>query len=274
MNSPVQIDSPSQATRIKILSYNIQTGLTARRYRDYIFHSWKHLLPCSQRIMNLHRIARKISGFDVVGLLELDGGSLRTSFINYAEYLAKEARFPHWYEKVNRKWGRVAQHSMGLLSRYTPLEISRHDLPSRMPGRGALVVKYGSSRDPLVLVLAHLSLSRKARLLQMEYLRNVIEGYNHVVLMGDFNCGCDSRELSQLLNKTDLRMPYSNLNTYPSWKPKKHIDHILVSSTISIDSVKVLDWPISDHLPIAMDISLPMDVLLSKDPVAAKMRAA
>ncbi len=246
---------------LRILSYNIQTGLSSRRYRDYVINSWKNFLPCSQRIRNLHKIARKISDYDIVGLLELDGGSLRTSFINYTEYLAKEARFPHWFEKVNRKWGKVAQHSMGLLSRFAPVEISRHNLPAMMPGRGALMVKYGNYNDPLILVLVHLSLGRRARLLQMEYVTDLIRGYNHVVLMGDFNCGCDSREISILLDNTNLRMPYSNLNTYPSWNPSKHIDHILVSSSINIDSVKVLDWPISDHLPIAMDISLPVDVL-------------
>jgi endonuclease/exonuclease/phosphatase family metal-dependent hydrolase len=212
-------------------------------------------------MMNLHKIANKISDYDVVGLLELDGGSLRTSFINYAEYLAKEARFPHWFEKVNRKWGSVAQHSMGLLSKVAPIEISRHNLPSKMPGRGALVVKYGNLKDPFGLVLVHLSLGRRARFQQMEYVKDLIRGFRHVVLMGDFNCGCDSREISILLEQTDLRMPYTSLNTYPSWNPRKHIDHILVSSSIKIDSVKVLDWPISDHLPIAMDLSLPDGVV-------------
>lgn len=273
MNSSGQSGKTVKTSSLKVLSYNIQTGLTSTRYRDYVVHSWKHLLPCSQRIMNLHRIARKISGYDIVGLLELDGGSLRTSFINYAEYLAKEARFPHWFEKVNRKWGSVAQHSMGLLSRYAPVEISRHNLPARMPGRGALMMKFGNYEDPLILVLTHLSLGCRARMQQMEFVTELIRGYNHVILMGDFNCGCESREISMLMNNTNLRMPYPSLNTYPSWNPKRHIDHILVSSSIRINSVKVLDWPISDHLPISMDISLPANVLVPVQGVSQVMAA-
>jgi endonuclease/exonuclease/phosphatase family metal-dependent hydrolase len=269
-----QLNESHQASRLRLLSYNIQVGITATRYRDYIFHGWKHVFPYHDRIINLRRIARMITEFDMVGLLELDSGSLRSGFINHAEYLAREAKFPHWYDKVNRKWGSIARHSMGFLSKYAPIEVTRYSLPARMPGRSALKVCYGNQEDPLVMVLVHLSLSRNARLLQMEFVSEIIRGYNHVILMGDMNCSAESSELAMLLGETNLCMPYSNLYTYPSWNPKRHIDHILISPTIRIDSVEVLNYPLSDHLPISMEVSLPDNVFLPAGGRYGKRRAA
>ncbi|HNY64870.1 MAG TPA: endonuclease/exonuclease/phosphatase family protein [Deltaproteobacteria bacterium] len=274
MNRGIPDQENRKVTRLRLLSYNIQVGITATRYRDYLIHIWKYLLPYARRTSNLRMIAGMISGFDMVGLLELDSGSLRSGFVNHAEFLAKEARFPHWYEKINRQWGRVACHSMGLLTRYPPNEISRHNLPALVPGRGALKVCFGNQDDPLVLVLAHLSLSRNARLAQMEFVSGLIKGYNHVVIMGDLNCGYSSRELSLLLREANLCMPYANLSTYPSWNPRKHLDHILVSPTIGIESVSVPSYPYSDHLPIAMEISVPENVFLPLGGTYSKARAA
>lgn len=274
MNIDTLSEDPRGNSKLRLLSYNIQVGITATRYRDYIFQSWKHFLPYRNRMNNLKQIALMIRDYDVVGLQELDSGSLRSGFINHAEYLANLAGFPHWYDKTNRTLWKVARHSMGLLSRYAPIHIDRHNLPARMPGRSALVVHFGNPEDPLVLVLAHLSLSRKARIMQMEYVGELIRDYKHVILMGDLNCGCDSKELSTLLEETQLRMPYSDLLTYPSWKPKKHVDHILVSPTIEINSVQVLNCTMSDHLPIAMEISLPEEVFLSRGESCAKPKAA
>jgi endonuclease/exonuclease/phosphatase family metal-dependent hydrolase len=262
MDSTSQVNEPHRDSKLRLLSYNIQVGIAAAGYRDYIFHGWKHILPHRDRNINLHRIARMIAKFDMVGLLELDSGSLRSGYLNHAEYLAKEGRFPHWYDKVNRSWWSIARHSMGFLSRYEPIEVTRYSLPSRMPGRSALKICYGNRDNPLVLVLVHLSLSRNARLHQMEFVSEIVRGYNHVILMGDMNCSSESRELAMLLGDTKLCMPSSNLYTYPSWNPKRHIDHILVSPSIRINSVEVLNYPLSDHLPISMDVTLPDNVLL------------
>jgi endonuclease/exonuclease/phosphatase family metal-dependent hydrolase len=272
MNTPESIARP--ATRLRLLTYNIQVGITASRYRDYVLHFWKHLLPFSRRMQNLQKIARLISEFDMVGLLELDSGSMRSGFVNHAEYLAQEARFPHWYEKINRQWGKVACHSMGLLTKFPPIEISRHNLPALVSGRGALKVCFGNHDDPLVLVLLHLSLSRNARMAQMEFVSDLIKGYRNVIIMGDLNCGGSSRELKRLLDMSDLHMPYSNLSTYPSWKPSRHLDHILVSPSIGISQVSVLNYPFSDHLPIAMEITVPEGVFLSQGRRYPKAKAA
>ncbi len=259
-----QLDYLLPRSTLRLLSYNIQLGIPSHRYRDYVMHSWKHLLPYRNRRHNLSRIAGMIKGFDIVGLQELDSGSIRSGFVNHAEFLADKAGFPHWYDKTNRNWGKVARHSMGVLSRYASTGIEKHNLPGRVPGRGALVVHYGNQDDPLAVVLAHLSLSRKARKQQIEFMSELVNEYNHVILMGDLNCGADSEEIAMLLEKTTLTMPYSDLLTYPSWNPRIHLDHILISESIRIHDVSVLEYPLSDHLPIAMEVSVPQDMLIRK----------
>jgi endonuclease/exonuclease/phosphatase family metal-dependent hydrolase len=243
--------------KLRLLSYNIHVGIPTSRCYHYLTRSWWHILPHPERLQNLGSIARLIRNFDVVGLQELDGGSLRSGFINQTEYLGEKAGFPFRYDKVNRNMGMVAQHTMGVLSRLASTGVSTHCLPSGLPGRSALVVRFGDCDDPLELVLVHLALSTRWRMQQIDYLSKMVRGYRHVILMGDLNCSAHSKEMDLLRKKTNLHLPFSGLPTYPSWKPRRHIDHILVSPSIQVEKVQVLNHSLSDHLPIAMEVSLP-----------------
>lgn len=279
--SPVEFPGDAAANpknaavrRLRLLSYNIQTGIASSRYHHYLTHSWKHVLPYPERLDTLDRIATLAADFDIVGLQESDAGSLRSGFINQTEYLAERARFPLWLDQTNRNLGHFAQHSLGLLSRFRPTEISEVRLPGMIPGRGALCVRFGSGEAALLLLIVHLALGPRARARQLESLVELIVGHRHVILMGDLNCRSESKEMGRLLRGTDLSEPIHGLYTFPSWRPRRNIDHILVSASIQVDSVRVLNYTISDHLPIAMDITLPPAAALSKasgtiEPLAA-----
>jgi endonuclease/exonuclease/phosphatase family metal-dependent hydrolase len=230
-------DHPDHGQRIRLLSYNIQAGISTGRYRHYITHSWKHVLPHAQRFSNLDRIARLIRDYDVIGLQELDAGSMRSGYVNLTEYLSEKSSLPFWYDQTNRRIGRIASHSMGLLSRFEPTEIVEHRLPGRIPGRGALFIRYGSKQDSLVVLILHMALGKRARLRQFDYISEIVNEYRHVIVMGD-------------------------LHTFPSWRPQRNIDHILVTPTLTVDSVKVLNYSLSDHLPVEMQITLPDEVRL------------
>ncbi len=250
--------SQAPARRLKLLSYNIQAGIAAHGYRHYLTHSWKHVLPYPKRLDNLDRIAALISEFDIVGLQEVDGGSLRSGFINQTEYLALEARFPYWYDQTNRNLGKFAQHSTGVLSRLCPTEVTEVKLPGMIPGRGALTVRYGHGDDALILVIAHLALGRRARFRQLECIADIISDYHHIIVMGDMNCGSESREIDWLVKRTALREPAHDLPTFPSWRPSRNLDQILVSPSLTVERIFALNYPFSDHLPIAMEVALPM----------------
>ena len=41
---------------LRLLSFNIQTGVDTQDFHEYVTKSWKHLLPLRERISNLNRI--------------------------------------------------------------------------------------------------------------------------------------------------------------------------------------------------------------------------
>ncbi|UCE90605.1 MAG: endonuclease/exonuclease/phosphatase family protein [Pseudomonadota bacterium] len=242
------------------MSYNIQVGISSSRPHHYFTHSWKHVLPHTTRLVNIEQIARRVHEYDIVGLQEVDAGSLRSNFINLTEFMAERAGFPFWYHQVNRNLGRIAQHSNGLLSRLRPTEMRDLRLPGLIPGRRAILARFGSKENPLVLFVLHLALSRRARLSQIDYVSDIVNEYPHAIVMGDMNCRPGSREMSLLFRRTHLHEPIDTKHTFPSWRPQHNIDHILVSSDLVAHDVHVHDYPYSDHLPISMRIELPESI--------------
>jgi endonuclease/exonuclease/phosphatase family metal-dependent hydrolase len=260
--APAGDDSAQAGQRIRLLSYNVQAGISTARYRHYVTHSWKHVLPHPQRFSNLDRVARLVSDYDVIGLQEVDAGSLRSGYVNLTQYISERAGLPFWYDQTNRRIGRIARHSTGLLSRFEPTEIVEHRLPGRIPGRGAMFIRYGNRRESLVVLILHLALSQRARMRQLDYVSEIVNEYPNVVLMGDMNCRSKSAEMDLLINRTLMREPFHDLHTFPSWRPQHNIDHILVTPTLQVDNVRVLNYSLSDHLPVSMEITLPESVHL------------
>jgi len=247
---------------IRLLSYNVQAGISTARYRHYITRSWKHVLPHAQRFRNLDRVARLVKDYDIVGLQELDAGSLRSSYVNLTQYLSEKADMPFWSDQTNRRIGRFARHSTGVLSRFHPSEIVEHRLPGKIPGRGALFIRYGNRHDSLVVLILHMALGRRARLSQFDYISDIVNEYRNVIVMGDLNCHSQSAEMNYLINRTMMSEPIHGLSTFPSWRPQHHIDHILVTPTLHVDHVRALNFSLSDHLPVEMQITLPDSVQL------------
>ena len=240
--------------RLKLLSFNIQVGMRTRRYRQYITHGWKHVLPHGSRAANLRRIADLITGYDVVALQEIDSGSLRSGFVNQVEYLAYRAHFPYWYAQLNRDLGPIAQHGNGLLSRFVPETLEDHKLPGRIPGRGAIVMRLKFGEASVLVVLLHLSLGERSRHLQLSYVRDLIDGEEHVVVMGDMNSHLTPLLFGSPLADTPLVPGRDIAPTYPSWRPAIALDHVLVTPSLAVQSYRVLDCDLSDHCPVAVTI--------------------
>ena len=242
--------------RLNLLSCNILAGGSMRGYRDYVTTSWKHVLPHGKRA-NLDGLARVIGGFDLVGLQEADAGSLRSGFLNQTQYLAEAADFPFWSHQPNRRVSRLATSSNGLLARQQPDEVLDYPLPGRIPGRGALWARFGDGADALVVVIAHLSLGQVARARQLAFLAELIGAHPNTILMGDLNTPARSSELDVLYGRTALVRPDYSPATFPSWRPTRALDHILVSRSLVVERLWALPHPVSDHLPIAASVRLP-----------------
>ncbi len=240
---------------LRFLTFNIQVGITTSRYRHYVTKGWKHVLPHGSRNHNLRRIADVVADYDFVALQEVDAGSLRSGFINQVEYIADRAQFPYWYSQLNRDLAPFARHASGLLSRISPEAVQDHPLPGAIPGRGAIVVRLRYATSSVLVVLLHLSLGERSRQQQLEYVKSLIDGEEHVVVMGDMNSHLAQLLFDSPLAETDLRPAESVQPTYPSWRPLLALDHVLVSPSLAIREYEVLDCRLSDHRPIAVTLT-------------------
>jgi len=248
---------------LKLMSFNIQAGTTTARYREYVTRSWRQVLPNNQRVSNLEAIAALAADFDIVGLQEVDCGSLRSGFVNQVKYLAKQADFPWWTHQPNRKVGVIAHAGNGVLGRHIPDEVEEHRLPGAIPGRGALVLRYGEGASGLWIVVLHLALGRRARFQQLRYVAQLIATRPNVVVMGDLNAGPESHEVREFRDRTGLTS-FEPPRTYPSWRPQRAIDLMLFSPSLCVVEHRALDSLVSDHLPIAALIKLPEGVSMQR----------
>ena len=245
--------------RLRLLSFNVQAGIGTQKFHQYVTHSWRHVVAHRNSVAYLDRIADVVRDYDIVGLQEIDGGSLRSGFVNQLRHIADRGGFPWWHQQVNRDLGRLGQFSNGMRSSFVRHIGEDHRLPGP-PGRGAVIARYGNPEHPLVVVNLHLALGERVRNRQLDYVCNLVQHATHVVIMGDLNLSADMLRHSPLarLGLQDITEP---LLTYPSWRPDRHIDHILVSPSLRIEHVEVLDCTLSDHRPVAMELRLPSEML-------------
>ena len=116
--------------------------------------------------------------------------------------------------------------------------------------------------EPLIIIVLHLALGAKTQAAQLGYIQNLIAGAKHVVIMGDLNNHADHLLTNTPLAQLNFHSVDPLLHTFPSWQPQRGLDHILVSDSLQINKVAVLDTPISDHLPIAMQIELANNLIV------------
>lgn len=242
-------------SRLRLLSFNMQAGMGIHALHHYFTRGHRHLLPHARRHEHLDHIARLLAGYDVVGLQEVDGGSLRSGYMHQLVHLAERAGFPWWFQQLNRDLGHLGQYSNGLLSRQAPFAVEAHALPG-LRGRGAILSRFGRPADPLLVLNVHMALSTRARHNQFAFLAELIGDAPHVVIMGDLNCTADEWSRSPLGRRRWVMLGEA-LHTYPSWKPERQIDHILVSDGLTVHRAAAVDALLSDHRPLEVELELP-----------------
>lgn len=242
---------------LSFLSFNMQVGVGTKRYHEYITRGWRHVLPSRQVHENLGRIADLVATYDFVGLQELDAGSRRSGHLNQLEWLAERAGFAYWHAQVNRDLGQLAQHGLGLLARHTPFDVCEHKLPGRIPGRGALVARFGTPEQALAVVVTHLALTPGSRSQQLAAICRLLADDKHAIVMGDTNCSAEQLITDNALAASHLHIHRPGLPTYPSWNPRRGIDHILTTPGIRVIETSTLDVRLSDHRPLQMRLALP-----------------
>jgi endonuclease/exonuclease/phosphatase family metal-dependent hydrolase len=258
---PAAVPGPQTQTggTLRLLSLNIQVGLHSSRYRHYLTQAWRHVLPTRGARDTLERIATLSAGYDIVALQEADAGSLRTAQLNQVAHLAERAGFPYWHAAVTRDLRPFAQHCLGCLSRWPLQTVKYHALPGWLPGRGALEVEIRPDGcEALRLIIVHLALGRGARARQLNFLATLIKDRIDTVVLGDLNCDISELSAHSGVRDAGLRGVHSQ-HTFPSWRPSRSLDHILVTPAVEVIGAKVLEERLSDHLPVATEIRLRLE---------------
>lgn len=250
-------EPPGAPLRLRVLTYNLQVGIATRRYTDYLTRSWRHALPNPGLRQRLDALLELLAGHDLVALQEADAGSLRTGQENLVRYLAERAGFTHHALTVTRDLRPVARHCLGLLSRHPILEYADAPLAGPVPGRRLQVARLDVGGPSLKVLATHLSLGPKAQARQLSQLAHYIDPDEPTLLLGDLNCGPEALSRHPDLRRLGVSTGGSPPLTYPSWAPRKALDHVLVAGPARLVDVKALPPRHSDHLPVSALVELP-----------------
>ncbi len=244
---------------MRFLLYNIRycAGIGAR------FHL---PLPYAGYLKQTNGVLDDIIGFirqlapDVIGLVEVDGGSFRTGKLCQAKQIA--TRLGH-YHVIESKYGvQSVAGKVPLLNRQgnavlSSLPIRSHRFHYFEQGVKRLVIE--ARLASVTVFLVHLSLTYRNRQYQLERLyRLTREVKGPMIVAGDFNVLWGNKELDLFLGATGL----INANTkgqpsHPSRSPKRQLDFILHSPDLVVTDFQIPEVLYSDHAPLVCDFELP-----------------
>jgi len=196
---------------------------------------------------------------DIVGLIEVDTGSIRSRMVNQAEKLAADLRMNTSYETkygsrsinqmlpIVRKQGNAfmaAQRVHGEKFHYFDTGIKRLIIELEM--------------EDFAVFLVHLSLKYRHRHLQLRRLHDLIEATEKpVIVAGDFNTFWGENEIYLFMRAAGLKSAnVEGLPTYPSRSPRKELDWVLHQDGITVNGFEIPDVRLSDHLPLICDFEV------------------
>jgi endonuclease/exonuclease/phosphatase family metal-dependent hydrolase len=64
-----------------------------------------------------------------------------------------------------------------------------------------------------------------------------------------------------LYRKTHLQPPSHCVPTFPSWRPQRAIDHMLVTPALGIAGMRAVPAALSDHLALSVELDVPESAL-------------
>ena len=243
----------------RVLIYNIAYGSGAPcSYFEHIIKVHRYLSRANSNMLQISRFIKKADA-DIIGLIEVDTGSITSALQNQADEIGK--RTEH-YTHSSTKYGDafsgkiipiLRKQGNAILTKNKDSNGIYHYFPG---GFKKLIIELEMETYDFFLV--HLALSKRVRKLQLRHLTNLLSARKKPVLLaGDFNVFKGEEELKEIQRELDLVNPnINNLPTFPSWKPKHQLDFILCSKNIKVVDFKVPDIRLSDHLPVILDFEV------------------
>lgn len=210
---------------------------------------------------NLERIGDFLGGLnpDVAGLVEVDAGSYRSKKLNQAQTLAERLGHYHVYRSKygeNSLTNRIPvfnQQGNAFLVRDSGHKETFHYFDR---GMKRLVIEL--EMEKVTFFLIHLALGSRLRHRQLGDLYDLLQTVKKpYIVAGDFNAIWGEQEIRLFQAATGLKNAHaSNSPTFPSWKPKRHLDFVLHSPGIEIQKCWMPNVLFSDHLPIVCDFTV------------------
>lgn len=243
---------------MKFLLYNVRYGAGVGRRFHFPF-------PGSGYLKRTGSVLDQITSFihaqqpDIVGLVEVDGGSFRSRRQNQAEYIASALGHYHTY---NSKYGD------GSWVRFLPVanrQMNAFLTRDAIKEQRFLYFDHGIKRlviqlelEDVTLFLVHLSIKFRHRQHQLCELYSLVRDMKKPYLIaGDFNVFWGDPEIELFLAATGLKSANSGKSaSYPSWKPIMELDFILHSPGIAIRDFQMPSVTFSDHLPLVCDFDV------------------
>lgn len=196
---------------------------------------------------------------DIVGLIEVDTGSIRSRKVNQAEKIASDLSMNTSYET---KYG---SKSLNQLLPIVRKQGNAFMAAARVHGETFHYFDTGIKRliielemQDFAVFLVHLSLKYRHRHLQLRHLYDLIEKTEKpVIVAGDFNTFWGENEIYLFKRAAGLKSANVDcIPTYPSRAPRKELDFILFQEGINVTHFEVPQVRYSDHLPLVCDFDV------------------
>lgn len=240
---------------MRLLVYNIRYGTGGRRFLFPWSGYFRHTAD------NLGDITRFVGELDpdIVGLLEVDEGSYRSSRENQAEAIA--GALGH-YHTFRCKYGAGSfAHLVPVLNKQGNAFLTRNSIANERfhyfeKGVKRLVIEL--ELDDVVIFLVHLSLTFRVRHHQLSDLYSLVKGIEKpVIVAGDFNARWGNKEIQLFMAATDLITANTHgAPSFPAWAPRRQLDFVLHSPAIKAQRFWMPPVTYSDHLPLLLDFSV------------------
>lgn len=222
-------------------------------------------LPGAGYVLGNQNVLPEITKFiksqdpDIVGLIEVDTGSIRSRMVNQAEKIAADLSMNTSYET---KYG---EKSINQILPIVRKQGNAFMAAARVHGETFHYFDTGIKRliielemKEFAVFLVHLSLKYRHRHLQLRRLYDLIEATEKpVIVAGDFNTFWGENEIYLFMKAAGLQSANTEgLNTYPSRAPRKELDFILYQEGIEMTHFEVPEVRLSDHLPLICDFDV------------------
>jgi len=240
---------------VRLLVYNI-------RYATGTGPAFHLPIPGAGYLRSNRKVLSGITEFiraehpDVVGLIEVDTGSIRTGMLNQAEHIA--AQLGH-YSTFQCKYGADSiNHFMPIVRKQGNAFLSAPSVHGERfhyfdTGIKRLIIELELS--DVCVFLVHLSVKFRHRQYQLRSLHDLIlQVAKPVIVAGDFNTFWGTHEIYLFMRAAGLRSANTaGLPSFPARVPRIELDFILVSEGIEVTDFRVPDVRYSDHRPLVCD---------------------